>query len=305
MTLASAADHAEFCAEARGHYLADRNAASDAEDWKTALWFARRAIVAFLRTSNFLGDVSGALVQSGIHTLALRHFLAPPISQDQFRLICPGWPKGTEKTGKGLKPAIADAVAAIFNERRSRRMTPWIDRGRPPELRELFATISAVAPLIASQQVSTTSRQRLAALQEGAVIAVLEERRWTKLQSGIVSTGGQIPAMSFMHKTRFASGPNEAQEVDIACGLGGTVVLAMECKVTNDETNSVKRVNDVLKKAAAWKHHWGTFVRPAAVLQGVIKFQDVQRLLDAGVEVFWAHRLDLFAEWIDDNTNAG
>ena len=108
-----------------------------------------------------------------------------------------------------------------------------------------------------------------------------------------------------MHKTRFASGPTENQEVDIACGLGATIVLAMECKVTNDTTNSVKRVNDVLKKASAWKSHWGVFVKPAALLQGVIKMSDVQRLLDANVEVFWAHRLDLFEQWIESNTNLG
>ena len=105
-----------------------------------------------------------------------------------------------------------------------------------------------------------------------------------------------------MYKTRFASGDNENQEVDVACGLGGTVVLAMECKVTNDETNSVKRINDVLKKASAWKEHWGKFIKSAALLQGVIKFGDVQRLLDAGIEVFWAHRLDDFDAWLQANT---
>ena len=105
-----------------------------------------------------------------------------------------------------------------------------------------------------------------------------------------------------MHKTRFVSGPNENQEVDIACGLRGTVVLAVECKVTNDVTNSVKRINDVLKKAAAWRSHWGSFIVSAAVLQGVIKFGDVKRLLDAGVEVFWAHQLDLFSDWLDSHS---
>ena len=104
-----------------------------------------------------------------------------------------------------------------------------------------------------------------------------------------------------MHKTRFISGPNENQEVDIACGLKNTVVLAVECKVTNDKTNSVKRINDVLKKASAWRTQWGRLITSAAVLQGVIKFADVQRLLDDGVEVFWAHRLDLFSDWLDTN----
>ncbi len=104
-----------------------------------------------------------------------------------------------------------------------------------------------------------------------------------------------------MHKTRFAT-KTRPQEVDIACGLGKTVVLAMECKVTNDETNSVKRVNDVLKKASAWHAHWGSFVQTAALLQGVIALKDVERLLEADVHVFWSHDLTRFENWIDGQT---
>jgi len=72
----------------------------------------------------------------------------------------------------------------------------------------------------------------------------------------------------------------------------------MECKSTNDETNSVKRVNDVLKKATAWKDHWGSFVITAALLQGVIAPKDVQRLSDAGVLVFWSHDIAAFHAWL-------
>jgi len=75
----------------------------------------------------------------------------------------------------------------------------------------------------------------------------------------------------------------------------------MECKVTNDKTNSVKRINDVLKKARAWQEHYGRFVHTAALLQGVIAFKDVNRLLEANVKVFWTHKLDEFGVWLDAN----
>ena len=101
-----------------------------------------------------------------------------------------------------------------------------------------------------------------------------------------------------MRKTRFATETTSPQEVDIACGLEQSYVLAMECKVTNDETNSVKRINDVLKKAAAWKAHWGSFVITAALLQGVVAPKDVQRLTDAGVKVFWSHDLSSLEAWL-------
>lgn len=291
----------ECCAEARKLYLTDRNAESDAADWRYASWEARRYVVNFLRDSKYLYDVSGALHENGYHSLAMRNLLAPPVSQDQFKLLCPEWTKSAEKSGRGLSCGMAESVAAVFHERRSKRLTSWLDRLRLPTAAELYSVVGSVAPLIANQRVATARRNRISLEQENAVLSVLQARNWSQINSTLVTQGGQLPAKSFMHKTRFASGINESQEVDVACGLGNTVVLAMECKVTNDETNSVKRINDVLKKAHAWKDHWGQFVRPAAVLQGVIKPADVDRLLNENVEVFWTHRLDLFDAWLDQN----
>lgn len=134
--------------------------------------------------------------------------------------------------------------------------------------------------------------------QETAIVDLLKDKGWTKLPSKLIDTRAAVPPKHFMHKTRFATATTAAQEVDIACGLSNTYVLAMECKVTNDETNSVKRVNDVLKKAKAWKDHWGSFVKTAALLQGVIAPKDVQRLTDDGVEVFWSHDLPEFEGWL-------
>lgn len=298
------AEHQQFCQESRQLYLEGRNARSDGDDWREALWIARRKMIALFRASDFLLDIPKALRTSAGHTTALRHLLAPPISQDQFKLLCPQWSKELENKCRPMTANNAEAVGLVFNQRRSRRLTSWLTYNRPARLDEVVTAIDATTPLIASQVVATARRSRLSREQEDAAIGVLEERNWVKVMSSTVSTGGQLPARNYMHKTRFASGPNENQEVDIACGLGGTVVLAMECKVTNDTTNSVKRINDVLKKAGAWRGHWGTFVRPAALLQGVISFTDVERLLDYPVEVFWAHKIDLFAEWIEANTSA-
>lgn len=294
--------HEEQCARSLELYLEGRNAEQGALDWRQALYDGRRAVVDTLRESRYLTDIVGALRRSGRHTLVLRQFLAPPISQDQLKLICPQFPKGPEKTGNPLSVASAEAVAATILQWRSRRLTSWLDAGRLPTRRQIYSAIETVVPLIASQRVATAQRHRLSAAQEQAVVALMLEKGWTQLPSRAVRQAAELPPRHFMHKTRFVSGPNENQEVDIACGLRGTVVLAVECKVTNDVTNSVKRINDVLKKAAAWRSHWGSFIVSAAVLQGVIKFGDVKRLLDAGVEVFWAHQLDLFSGWLDSHS---
>lgn len=292
--------HAGQAELAKEIYVKSKTPQVDVRDWNDALHIARRQISAALKASSCLTDIAGALQKSGMHMLVFRHMTAPPISQDQFSLVCPGWRKGTEKVGGiTVRQDEADFVAAAFEERRSRPLTPWVDANRPPLKREIRRLLWTIAPLIASQQVQTLQRNRAAAKQEMAVISLLTSKRWDKQQASLLDTRAALGSKQFMHKTRYATATATAQEVDIALGIGNTFVLAMECKVSNDATNSVKRINDVLKKSIAWKTHWGSFVKTAALLQGVIAAKDVYRLIDEGVEVFWSHDLTAFEEWLD------
>lgn len=290
--------HAEQAAKARIIYAASRTADMDGADWHAAIAEARSAISDALRASDYLRDVPGAIRSSGEHSRVIRHILAPPLSQDQFALCYPGWIKASEKP-RARRPseAVSVVVAKAVNERRWKGLTPWLESGRKPTRRELERLYWAVGTIIASQQFATIQRNRAAQKQEQDVVAILLRMGWTRMPSSLRDARASLPERHFMHKTRFATA-TLPQEVDVAMGLGGSVVLAMECKVTNDATNSVKRVNDVLKKASAWKDHWGNFVKPAALLQGVIAEKDVLRLLDANVEVFWSHDLECFEGWI-------
>jgi hypothetical protein len=292
--------HTAQAQQARSVYLQGQTPNADARVWQAALHSARTDIRAALSASAYLNDIGNALQQSGAHMLVFRHLMAPPLSQDQFKLICPSWQKGTEKSGRPMSLAAARVVVAAFAQRRLRSLTPWIDASRAPTLPEVRRLLLAISPLIAIQRFTTERRNAAAAAQEQSVIDLLQRRGWTMLASRLIDTRAALAPREFMHKTRFATSPNasQAQEVDIACGLRGTYVLAMECKVTNDETNSVKRINDVLKKATAWQNHWGNFVETAALLQGVIKPSDVHRLLRARVHVFWSHDLAAFEAWI-------
>jgi hypothetical protein len=292
-------DPAEHAAKAKKLYLDARDPNEGAEDWRLALREARSVLWKALRASDYLADTAKALKVTGAHMLALRHFLAPPISQDQFKLLCPDWSKATEKSGSPVKGPSADVIAATIRVWRDRSLSRWLDEGRKPTGAEIREVLLALAPLIAAQNVATARRNRLAAKQEQAVIALLEAMGWSRLPSRLIDTRASVPERHFMHKTRFATATTAPQEVDVACGLRNTVVLAMECKVTNDETNSVKRINDIIKKAEAWKTHWGSFVITAALLEGVIAAKDVKRLLDHNVRVFWSHDLDTFSAWLD------
>lgn len=292
--------HEQLRLEARQRYEDSLIPDEGSADWREALTEARKLIAGALRASDFLYDIEGALITSGSHMTVFRSLMAPPTSQDQFKLICGAWPKGTEKSGSSVDAGRAHIVAASLAQWLSPRLTPWLRHRRRPHPRELYALMLATAPLIAAQRVATARRNRIARIQEQTLIEMLENNGWEKIAARTIDQQGALKPRQFMHKARFASGITGRAEVDIALGLKNAVVLALECKVTNDETNSVKRINDVSKKATAWRAHWGNFVQPAALLQGVIKMSDIQRLLDENVKVFWSHRLDLFNDWVSE-----
>lgn len=288
--------HIADAAKARELYLHTQGPKEAKADWRFAVRDARKLATAALRASKLLSDIEGALARDGRHALVFRQVLAPPVSQDQFKLYCPAYSKSAEITGRPMLNAAE--VAATIWDRLDLGVATWAAGGTTPERHEIETFVRVSSTLIGLQQISTARRSRLAQEQEGAVISALKSDGWTKLPSKLIDTRAAVPTLHFMHKTRFATATTAAQEVDIACGLQNSYVLAMECKVTNDATNSVKRINDVLKKATAWKDHWGSFVMTAALLQGVIAAKDVQRLSDAGVHVFWSHDLAKFKKWL-------
>lgn len=290
----------EQCAVAAKLYAASMSAPVMAGNWKLAKDAARLSIGRFLRQSRYLTAVDEALTLNGGHGLALRQLLAPPLSQDQFAIACPAYNKGAENAQRPLQADRSKAVAETFMAWRDRGLTRWLSEDRRPTPSEVRCLIQAVTPLLAGQLHLTAKRTQSSTLQEEAVVSLLLSKGWERLASKVVDERATLGARQFMKKTRYAT-ETRPQEVDIACGLGATMVLAMECKVSNDVTNSVKRINDVLKKATAWRGHWGTFVRPAALLQGMVGYKDVERLTHAGVSVFWSHDLPRFEHWLDDH----
>ena len=290
--------HAAQASEARRLYVESLTTAVATEDWHRAKVESRKQVFRALKASDILRDIPGALSQSGSHLAIYRHLLAPPMSQDQFSLLCPEYPKRNEKNGTALNPVASDAVAKAILDGRDRTITEWLSSGNQPTVTQIRNLVRSVVPLLSLQIAATLRRNRLSAQQEGAVVDLLSGKGWTRQGSTLIATLDTVQRRHFMHKARFAT-KTRPQEVDIACGLGNTTVLAMECKVTNDETNSIKRINDVLKKAAAWHDHWGSFVRTAALLQGAIAIKDVERLLEAKVHVFWSHDLTAFEAWLE------
>lgn len=290
----------EQCVVAARLYAESMSPPAMAQGWLNATVAAAEAVERTLIQSKHLTDIEGALQIGGRHLLVLRQMLAPPLSQDQFAIVCADYSKSAENGDRPLSNGKAARVAEAILAMRDMRLLTWLSEGRAPTDEDIRHVVHAITPLLASQLHLTAKRTASSAVQEDAVVQLLGAKKWERLPSQLVDRGAVLGARQFMKKTKFAT-TTRPQEVDIACGLGSTMVLAMECKVSNDTTNSVKRVNDVLKKATAWREHWGSFVQPAALLQGTIGYKDVQRLVHAGVNVFWSHDLPRFERWIDDN----
>lgn len=79
-------------------------------------------------------------------------------------------------------------------------------------------------------------------------------------------------------------------------------VLAIECKASNSEVNSLKRVNhESLGKAQQWVAGFGKNATvPGAVLSGVFSVNILDKPQSGGLDIFRLHRrLDDLARFIE------
>lgn len=291
--------HLEHCQGAKQVYVQDMEAQFQSEFWKECLSLATKEVTTALVATNNLKDIKSALTESGSYSRALRFLLGPPLSQDQFQLACPEWSKASEKTGRKLNEEVAEAFQRTFLRWQDPLRTDALTQ-EAPRLKAIYST----AILIAQTEFSTKKRMRLAKAQEQDAVDVLLNIGFRKVSLGKVDQPGSLPEGCFAQATQFATADGSSHEVDIAIGLPRKKILALECKVSNDKTNSVKRTNDVLKKAEAWRKQWGRFVTTGALLQGVFGDKEPRRLLEANVELFWSHRLQDFQEWLRNETTS-
>lgn len=274
-------------------YASGRDAHLEQELWANHFDAARQEVEAAFEATNNLKEIPKALLASGSHSRALRFLLGPPLSQDQFKLICPTWPKASEKKGHPLPLAAAEAFSKIFSSRSDPARVTNLSN---PENRR--SAVEATSILIAANEFATTRRMLLADIQQRSVAELLIKQGYKQVSLGVVDEPGSLAAKTFAVATKFKTADGSSHEVDVAIGLPKKAILAIECKVSNDCTNSIKRINDVLKKATAWKRQWGSFVVTGTLLQGVFSSKEPRRLMDNDVETFWSHRIELLTKWL-------
>lgn len=225
---------------------------------------------------------------------ALRYLAAPPISDDDLKVLAE-----TNFSRKALKND-PDAVTRIIQTVMSvhdRWRFPWIGDEREPTVEERLAATIATTSMIAASRTQTYRRNTSKKDQEKQIAAALD-------RIGFV----QVPERT-INNLREAPNPGEycgetllgVDKADIVVGLWDNRTLAIEAKVSNSSTNSVKRINkEAAAKATAWIRRFGELqVIPAGVISGVFKVHNLINAQDAGLTIFWAHDLDQLVAFIE------
>lgn len=224
---------------------------------------------------------------------ALRYLAGPPISEDDLETVAE----------VVLSPArlrndrtMARLIVGVVLNGLDRRRFPWVMAGREPTEAERSAAVLASAALMATRRLETSRRSMEKKRQETDVQSALEKSGLKRVASRTINVLSQAPQRGeFCPESTLG-----IRKGDIIVGLWDGRVMAIECKVSNSSTNSVKRLNnDAAAKAEAWRRDLGaTQVVPSAVLSGVYKIHNLEDAQRRGLTIFWAHDIGRLVDWI-------
>ncbi len=231
------------------------------------------------------------------HRRALLYTAAPPISQDDLKTVAKA--KLSRKAILDAKGGDGARIAAILKSHIDPERFPWIEKNRAATKDEVRDAIMATAAMLAAQRVQTI-RRNAAKLLEETVKEELVALGFKEVPRKPITTMGHAPPPgSFMGETKVVG-----HRADVVVRLPDQRLLLIECKVSNSEVNSFKRVvADTGGKAPSWYRDLGAAnVVACAVLKGVFKKDNLLHVQDdKDVYIFWSHRLEDMANYIGRN----
>ncbi|MEK6803274.1 MAG: XamI family restriction endonuclease [Nitrospirota bacterium] len=242
-------------------------------------------------------ELIASLVQEEHLLTALRYLGAPPISTDDLRTMIDSTLAYTYiATNPDRAGMIRDVIRRILDPRRF----PWIYENRAPTPIEEKAAVLASSVAASAQRTQTARRSDERDAVEGAAKAILISLRFQQVRSprhGIQTLlGGDAPKPGYFMVSCKVGDHNG----DIVAGLYDGRILALECKASNSELNSRKRINkEVAVDAASWIRKFGEQnIVPAAAIQGLFKPKYLIEAQETPVVFFWAHRLQDLQKFI-------
>ena len=226
--------------------------------------------------------------RSGLREIA-RYLTAPPVSDDDLKTLAGlGSPSGAAFLAEMLK-----VISMSLDPRRF----PWLfgEPRRRPTADEILSAQKWTAGLLAAQRAVTSRRSAAARRQEEAVEAALLRAPLclTKVRArDVLSAREFLAAGEFCRQSKVGR-----TRADFTIGLHDRLLL-IECKSSNSEVNSYKRLNhEVGNKAGSWRESFGESVVPAAVLAGVFKLDNLEAAQRSGIAIFWEHDLKTLVDY--------
>ncbi len=225
---------------------------------------------------------------------AFRYLSGPPVSADDLKVLA----DAPSLTPKALRsnPMMARTVFQTVLQGLDRRRFPWVTQRREPTEAERNAAVVASAALMATQRAATDRRNEGKTAQEAAVFQALDAIGFKKVQARTIATLDDAPEVGKFCSESLLGG----RKADVVVRLHDRRVLAIECKVSNSSTNSIKRLNnDAAVKAVAWIKEFGTRqLVPSAMLAGVFKLRNLLDAQSKGMTLWWAHDPARFQNWV-------
>lgn len=225
---------------------------------------------------------------------AFRYLAGPPISADDIATLAEAVLKPKKLT---RDPEMVKRLVDVVRTGLDRRRFPWVVENREPTEAEKNGAVLASAALMATQRVGTDRRSLVKKEQEQRVEEAILGVSFTKVRARKVPTLADAPKTGeFCRESMFGK-----RKADFLIGLWDRRIMALECKVSNSEVNSIKRLNnDAAVKARIWRDDFGTLnVAPAAVMSGVYGLDNLEDAQDRGLTLFWAHDLQALLDWIE------
>jgi len=227
---------------------------------------------------------------------AVRYLAAPPISEDDLKVLAdvPSLAPKRLVADESLREQVVVTILAAIDRRRF----PWFHEDRGPTDGERSSAILASAALAGAQRMSTDRRSRSKIEQEEAVRVQLRSAGYEQVTPSTVETLAHAPKPGQFCSECLVG----TRQADILLSTYDHRMVAIECKVSNSSTNSIKRLNnDAAVKAEVWRKDFGErHVVPTAVLSGVYKLRNLEEAQHRGLTLFWAHNLAPLTEWLEE-----
>lgn len=245
-----------------------------------------------------LTDVACDIVTDDDLLEALRYLAAPPISADDLQVLADVETLNANRLRND--PEMAKRLVETVIQALDHRRFTWVAQQRDPTDAERLAAAMASAALIASQRIATDRRTNDRRQQEDQVAKSLIAIDFTEVNTRTVRNIREAPDPGqFCRESKLGT-----RKADFIISLLDGRIMAIECKVSNSATNSVKRLNnDAAAKAVVWQREFGAAtIVPAAVLAGVFKLNNLQDAQSAGLAIFWAHNLKALTDFVSNAT---